>query len=99
MAIRVQVQQLVDLGPFPASRDADADDIDHRGAIIDSITPPVTREEALALLGCFGPDEAFGLAWELIHLIETVSGGLPLETRPSSEANEWVQYLWDRSHR
>jgi hypothetical protein len=99
MAIRPEVQQLVSLGAFPASSDAEEHDIGRRGEILTSITPPVTREEALALLTCFGPDEAFGLAWALLHLIETTPGGVPLASRPAASENEWIRRLWDRSHR
>jgi len=99
MAIRPEVQQLVDLGPFPASSDADEHDIDHRGAVLTSIAPPVSREEALALLACFGPDDAFGLAYTLLHLIETAPGGLPFTSKPAASENEWIRHLWDRSHR
>ncbi len=99
MAIRPEVQKLINLGAFPASSDADEHDIDQRGAILTSIKPPVTREEALALLACFGPDEAFGLAWALLHLIETIPGGPPLESKPAASENEWIRRLWDRSHR
>ena len=97
--IRPEVQQLVNLGPFPASSDVDEQDIDRRSAILISITPPVNREEALALLTCFGPDEAFGLAWTLLHLIETVPGSLPIASEPAASENEWIRRLWARSHR
>jgi hypothetical protein len=99
MAVRPKVQQLVDLGAFPASSDADKHDIDRRGAILTSITPPVTRDEALALLACFGPDEAFGLAWTLLHLIETAPGGPPIASKPGASENEWIRRMWERSHR
>lgn len=99
MSIRSEVQQLVDLGPFPASADADEHDIDRRGALLTSIKPPLTQEEAAALLACFGPDEAFGLAWALLHLIEATPGGAPISVKPQQADNEWVRRLWDRSHR
>lgn len=99
MPIRSEVQQLVDLGPFPASADADEYDIDRRGALLTAIKPPLTHEEAEALLACFGPDEAFGLAWALLHLIEAAPGGAPIFTKPKPSDNEWVRTLWDRSHR
>jgi hypothetical protein len=99
MAIRPEVQQLVDLGPFPDSATADEHDIDKRGALLSSIKRPLTREEAVALMNCFGPDDAFGLAWELLHLIESVPGGVPIASKPSQSDNEWLRRLWDRSHR
>jgi hypothetical protein len=99
MTIRAEVQQLIDLGQFPASADATEPDLDRRGALLTAITPPLSREEGAALLACFGPDEAFGLAWTLLHLVESTEGGVPIVTKPKPSDNEWVQLLWDRSHR
>ena len=99
MSIRPEVQQLVDLGPFPSSDDADPHEIERRGALLDRIARPPTRAEAAALLACFGPDDAFGLAWSLLHLIETAPMGIPIDHKPSASENEWIRRLWDRSHR
>lgn len=100
MPVRSEVQQLVDLGRFPPSGgDVDPDDIDHRAALIRSIKPPLTQEEAAALMTCFGPDEAFGLAWSLVHLIEKTDGGVFIENRPPPSENEWMRLLWERAQR
>jgi hypothetical protein len=99
MAIRPEVQELTQLGPFPASQDADEQGINRRGDLLGRIEPPVTDEEATALLACFGPDEAFGLAWALLHLIETAPAGSPVREPPTESTNEWIKRLWDRSHR
>ena len=99
MSIRPEVQKFIDLGPFPPSKGADPDDIERRGALLDRIVRPPSREEAAALLACFGPDDAFGLAWSLLHLIETTPGGIPLFHKPAPSDNEWVRRLWNRSHR
>ncbi len=99
MSIRPEVRKLVELGPFPPSRDADERDIERRGTLLTSIVAPITREEALALLGCFGHDEAFGLAWTLLHLIESAPGGAPLTSKPADSENEWLRRLWDRANR
>jgi len=99
MTIRSEVQELVDLGPFPASADAEEIDVERRGALLMKIVAPVTREEAVALLSCFGPDEAFGLAWTLLHLIETAPRDFPLVSNPLVPENEWVRRLRERRHR
>jgi len=99
MSIRSEVQQLVDRGPFPDSDDADEHDIDRRGVLLTAIKRPVTHEEAVALLTCFGPDDAFGLAFTLLHLIETIPGGVLIATKPQPSDNEWIRLLWHRSHR
>lgn len=100
MPLRSEVQQLVLLGPFPPeSTHADEHDIARRQHLLERINPPLTREEAAALLSCFGPDDAFGLAWALLHLIEATPGGIPISAKPQPSDNEWVQLLWERSHR
>jgi hypothetical protein len=98
MSIRPEVRQLVDLGPLPSSDNAEAQSLDMRAKLIADIPRPVSREEALALMVCFGPDDAFGVAWSLLHLIETALGGVPFEKEPSVDDNEWVRRLWNRSH-
>lgn len=99
MLIRPEVQKLIGLGPFPSSAGADEREIDRRGELLNSIKPPLTQEEATALLVCFGPDDAFGLAWALLHLIEATPGGIPIAVKPKQTDNEWIRRLWDRSHR
>jgi len=66
---------------------------------VQSITRPVSREEAFALLACFGPDDSYGLAWSLLHLIETAPGGVLIAEKPAESENEWIRRLWARSHR
>jgi hypothetical protein len=63
-----------------------------------SIQKPVTDEEARALIGLFGADGCFGLAWTLLHLIETAPNWPEPEDLPNSE-NEWVQMLKNRAAR
>ncbi|MDX2851185.1 hypothetical protein [Actinacidiphila glaucinigra] len=46
----------------------------------------MTDEEAHALAGCFGDDECFGVAWVLLHLIETAPHAR--EDRPEA-AGRW----------
>ncbi len=87
------------MGTFPDSANAVEDDIDRRGAVLKSIAPPVTRDEAFTLLACFGSDDAFGLAWTLLHLIETAPGGVLISPKPADSENEWIRRLWARSHR
>ncbi|MEO8553659.1 MAG: hypothetical protein ABI678_26980 [Kofleriaceae bacterium] len=62
------------------------------------IPSPVTTEEAKLLLQAFGSDGCFGLAWSLIHLIESAPVS-PLDTKPGDLENEWVRYLWERMQR
>ena len=65
---------------------------------LDRISRPVSSQEAAALLTCFGPDDCFGLAWSLLHLIETAPEPVVTE-EPDASANQWIRRLWDRANR
>src|SRR5262245_28426097 len=93
--MRLEVKQFVNLGPLPASN-AEEDDIAAHESALHRIRPPVSFEEAEALSTCFGPDECFGLAWTLLHLIETAPKS-PFLGEPPITENEWVKRLWDRA--
>ena len=93
--MRPEVQAFVADGPLP-DRDASEEEIDRRVDQLEAIAAPVTREEAKALVACFGPDDCYGVAGTLLHLIET--GPNPVLTGdPGSEANEWHQRLYARA--
>jgi hypothetical protein len=96
--MRPSVAELILLGPFPDSASATAEDLDRRGELLKAISRPVSEAEARGLLACFGPDDAYGLAWSLLHLIETAPTS-PVKVKPAETANEWIRCLWDRSHR
>jgi hypothetical protein len=89
--MRPEVQGLALLGPLP-SEDADEDTIASFQQILAQISAPVSREEACVLADLFGPDDCFGLAWVLLHLIETVPNW-QVEDCPGIGANEWTQRL------
>ncbi|GGP78213.1 hypothetical protein [Streptomyces abikoensis] len=90
-----EVQSFVVDGPLP-DRNAGEEEIERRVKQLEAIPSPVTTEEAHALAGCFGPDDCYGVAWSLVHLIETTSGPLPSVSRPGPDTNEWQQTLWSR---
>jgi hypothetical protein len=92
--IRPQVSDFVALGELP-SEDGEPDEaleyaVEHAGALLDLIERPVNDEEAHLLAECFGEDECFGLAWCLLHLIETAPG---LRTRYPEKAERWREGL------
>ena len=66
--------------------------------LLNAISQPVSDEEAEALARLFGPDDCFGLAWTLVHLIESAPGW-PLVDRLPAIDNEWIVLLRDRSGR
>ncbi|MFL5999900.1 MAG: hypothetical protein ACJ736_37375 [Streptomyces sp.] len=93
--MRPAVQGFVTEGPLPGW-DADEDLIDRRVKQLEAISKPVTAEEAQALTSCFGPDGCYGVAWTLLHLIETAPGPVPVVQRPGPNAGEWHHTLWSR---
>lgn len=91
MAIRREVAELVAAGELP-NEDAEVEVISETQRLIECIPKPVTDEEAQVLASLFGPDGCFGLAWTLLHLIETAPGaGSARYTKRTN--NEWVQRL------
>ncbi|MGW3397402.1 hypothetical protein [Streptomyces hydrogenans] len=93
--MRPEVQTFVADGPLP-DWDAGEEEIERRVEQLEAIQKPVTEEEARALVACFGPDDCYGVAWTLLHLIET--GPNPVLTAsPGPDANEWHQRLHNRA--
>jgi hypothetical protein len=70
---------------------SEEEDLQRREDLLALIEPPLTREEAMAMLQCFGTDDAFGLAWSVLHLIESAPGGAPISAEPhESEMSGFV---------
>lgn len=91
--IRPEVASFMSIGPLPKSRDAD---VEHVQRLTDAdalakITPPISKEEAIQLASAFGPDDCFGLAWSLVHLIESAPDDA-LDAIPPSD-NQWLVSL------
>src|SRR6476646_4771468 len=98
MGVRKEVEDFVALGPLPDESSDDATLAKHE-ELLGKIQQPVSDEEAALLIGMFGPDDCYGGAWTLLHLIESAPGGVPLKSEPSATDNEWLRRLWARSHR
>jgi hypothetical protein len=96
--MRNAVTELIELGPLPSSDNPDIEKLKKYQELLESIQPPLSDEEAKSLIGLFGPDECFGLAWSLLHLIESAPGWPLLESLEGSE-NEWVVRLRERAAR
>ncbi|MFF8846295.1 hypothetical protein ACF08N_26865 [Streptomyces sp. NPDC015127] len=86
--MRPEVQAFVADGPLP-DWDANEEEIDRRDRQLASIPRPVTPEEARALATCFGPDDCYGVAWTLVHLIETAPGPVPQPVLHGLEPSDW----------
>lgn len=96
--MRPEVTELVSLGPLPNARDAaeDALRFEEYERLLPLIKTPVSQSEADSLVTLFGRDDCFGLAWTVLHIVESVPGG-PDVSRWHAD-NDWVQLLRERSH-
>lgn len=94
--MRTAVRELVALGPFPDEDSATEDDLKRRGELMEIISIPTTDGEACALVGLFGPDSCYEMAWTLLHLIESAPGW-PLEGCLARYEGEWIDYLRRRA--
>ena len=111
--MRPEVIRLVELGPLPTEDDERPEDeivalLSEYERNLDALERPVTDEEAMALLKVFHPsgDSCFGLAWTLLHSIETAPNwparpatsemGKAFESRLQGSDEPWLQFLWQR---
>jgi hypothetical protein len=98
--MRDVICRLVELGPIP-DEDADAEQIRRHESLLGEAyneLRPVTDDEARALIGLFGPDECFGLAWTILHLVESAPGW-PLWDVLGELEKPWVARLRERATR
>jgi hypothetical protein len=89
--MRRAVAKLAKMGTLP-SEEAPVAVIQVYEDLLLSITQPVTDGEAKLLITLFGSDEAYGLAWYLLHLIESAPSW-PIEECLQDESNEWIRRL------
>lgn len=92
------VKALVQLGQLPSSADATVDALKAFEDHLKRVEAPVSDDEAKALVKLFGPDDCFGLAWSLVHLIETAPGW-PLEDCLQEPKNRWTTLLSESARR
>ena len=91
------VVKLVGLGKFPSYEDKDVsrEIVEQYEAAIRAISRPVSDEEAIALCRLFGPDDFFGMAWTVLHSVETARGW-PIAEALAAANDPWREAL---SHR
>ena len=94
--VRSEVNELTRIGAFPASGGANLDDVRRRELLLRDIHPPISDDEARELMKVFGPDDYYGLAWTVLHLIERAPGW-PLRDCLANNSNEWVARLRKRA--
>ena len=94
--MRPEVLRLVDRGSMPPSTE-DVERIREWQEALEDITAPVSDEEATALVELFPrtEDDCLGLAWSLLHLIETCPHW-PLRALLQDMDKPWIAYLRQR---
>jgi hypothetical protein len=95
--MRAAIHRLTALGPLPGTDAAQVDQLEHYQQLLSALQPPVSDAEAQVLTGLFPPegDDCYGLAWTLVHLIETAPGWPLLACLQQPEG--WIGYLRDRA--
>jgi hypothetical protein len=74
----------------------DAAKLEKFQTLLTKVEQPISDDDARALVKLFGPDDAFGLAWTLLHAIETAPGW-PLDDVLGDSGNEWIDRLKQRA--
>jgi len=96
IAMQAAVVELSRLGPLPSSNEANPKIVERWQELVTAVKTPVSDEEAEMLVQLFGPDDCFGLAWTLLHLVETAPNW-PLLDCLAKRGNEWTELLKTRS--
>ena len=96
--MRSSVAQLVALGRLPEEAAAEVSQLQAFESAISEISKPISNEEALALLSVLpaGEGSCFGLAWSVLHLIESAPGW-PCQEARLKRANPWVMSMLERA--
>ena len=90
------INALLKLGPLPSSTTASVPTLQAFEGQLSKVQAPITDEEACALVKLFGSDECFGLAWTVLHLIETAPGW-PVDAALDGIEGEWIDRLRQRT--
>ena len=93
--MRDVVSKLASMGRLPDEDSAEQADLDERVALLDEVgLERLSRDEVLALLPLFPADDntCFGLAWTLLHIIES-SPDWPIWDALDAIGGEWAETL------
>lgn len=96
--VRIEVEKLISLGKLPSEDNATTQQLQEIDAALKAIVLPISNQEAAALVTIFGDDGCFGIAYSLVHLIETAPGW-PLRLCLNNSENRWMVELRDRAIR
>lgn len=97
--MRSEVNNLISKGPLPSSTEV-IQQITEWQETLEKVEAPLSDEEAEAVTALFPPkdDDCFGLAWTLIHLVET-SPHWPVHKCLQDTGNPWIARLRERCSR
>jgi hypothetical protein len=94
--MQTMVVELMNLGTLASEKGANPKALQRWQEVLLAVKAPVSDDEARVLVRLFGPDDCFGLAWTLLHLIETAPNW-PLPDCLVGRGNEWIEALRTRS--
>lgn len=92
------IKELVMIGPLPSSVNPDVVKLEKIQTLLAKIEQPISNDDARVLVNLFGSDDCFGLAWTLLHIIETAPDW-PLNDVLDKTTNEWTNRLKQRASR
>lgn len=90
------VIDLMRLGPLPSSHNPDVNKLEQFQTLLENIKVPISDDDVRGLVTLFGPDDCYGLAWTLLHTIETAENWPILDAITLAD-NEWIQLLKQRA--
>lgn len=99
---RTLVAELLQLGQLPTDAETDNDParLESWEQLLDELgaAGPLSEAEARRLVGLFPPDDSdcYGVAWTLVHLVESVHGWPDLELLRSATGH-WPALLRKRA--
>lgn len=96
--MRQEIRNLVQMGPFPDETSTSKERVGQYEKLLQSVSPPVSNEEARALTKLFGVDGFYGLAFTMLHLVETAPNW-PIAECLNDIDNEWIKELRERAER
>jgi hypothetical protein len=96
--MRQAVIALAELGQMPDERAA-PETVQAYEQLVQELDPPASNEEARVLLDVLPRDDStlFGLAWSVLHLIETAPGWPDVDAL--DDRGWWVKILRERAQR
>ncbi|MBX3595645.1 hypothetical protein [Sphingomonas sp.] len=96
MTMQIKVSELVRYGSLPRADEAEPEFLEGFQSLLLDVVRPVTDEEAIELTKLLGPDDCYGIAWTLVHIIEEAPGW-PLKQAILAAPAEWAGVLDSRS--